>query len=118
MTTPPSTGELLTSTHGYGYAAPYREQTRYRKLLPNLAPMADPGRDALQALAATMVDTDQQPAGGWGGTPTPGDNTAVPAGLTYFGQIIDHDLTFDPISTLNRADNAGADLLVLQLRLF
>lgn len=118
MTTPLPTGELLTSTHGYGYAVPYQEQTHYGKLFPELTAMADPGQAVLQALAATMVDTEQPIVGGWSGTPTSGDNTAVPAGFTYLGQFIDHDLTFDPMSTLNRADNAGANLLDLRTARF
>jgi len=33
------------------------------------------------------------------------DNPNVPAGYTYFGQFIDHDLTFDPTSSLQRAND-------------
>jgi hypothetical protein len=33
------------------------------------------------------------------------DNTAIPAGFTYLGQFIDHDITFDPMSKLDRADD-------------
>ena len=29
-------------------------------------------------------------------------STRIPAGFTYFGQFVDHDLTFDPTSTLGR----------------
>ena len=48
-----------------------------------------------------------------------GDHTALPAGYTYLGQLIDHDLTFDPtslpttqvdISTLNNFRSAAFDL--------
>ena len=44
-------------------------------------------------------------------TPTPEDqsddeeNTGISAGYTYFGQFIDHDLTFDPASSLQRQDD-------------
>lgn len=31
-----------------------------------------------------------------------GDNNTIPAGYTYFGQFVDHDITFDPISSLDR----------------
>lgn len=100
MTTP--TPEFLTSTHAaLGYAAPYRELTTYDHLFPALPPMPDPGTAALQMLAAAMVDTDTS-TGGWP-APSPGDNTAIPAGYTYFGQFLDHDLTFDPVSTLTGA---------------
>jgi hypothetical protein len=33
--------------------------------------------------------------------PDPEENLMVPAGYTYFGQFIDHDLTFDSTSSLN-----------------
>lgn len=36
--------------------------------------------------------------------PDPEENLWVPAGYTYFGQFIDHDLTFDNTSSLNPAD--------------
>ncbi|MGH2777829.1 MAG: peroxidase family protein [Actinomycetota bacterium] len=31
-----------------------------------------------------------------------GDNKPVPAGFTYLGQFIDHDLTFDPVSSITK----------------
>ncbi len=34
----------------------------------------------------------------------PEENLWVPAGYTYFGQFVDHDLTFDSTSSLNLAD--------------
>ena len=36
--------------------------------------------------------------------PDPEENLWVPAGYTYFGQFVDHDLTFDSTSSLNLAD--------------
>jgi Animal haem peroxidase len=44
-------------------------------------------------------------------TPTPEtqhddeENAGISAGYTYFGQFIDHDLTFDPASSLQRQDD-------------
>ena len=38
--------------------------------------------------------------------PDPEENLWVPAGYTYFGQFIDHDLTFDNTSSLNFRDVA------------
>ena len=35
-------------------------------------------------------------------------NPWVPAGYTYLGQFIDHDLTFDPTSRLDRDNDADA----------
>ncbi|MEU3274780.1 heme peroxidase family protein [Saccharomonospora sp. NPDC006951] len=36
------------------------------------------------------------------------DNPAIPAGYTYLGQFIDHDLTFDPVSSLTRQNDPDA----------
>jgi hypothetical protein len=30
------------------------------------------------------------------------DNPKIPAGYTYFGQFVDHDITFDPVSSFQR----------------
>jgi hypothetical protein len=32
----------------------------------------------------------------------------LPAGYTYFGQFVDHDITFDPVSSLNRQNDPNA----------
>jgi len=36
------------------------------------------------------------------------ENFAIPAGYTYLGQFIDHDLTFDPASSLQRQNDPDA----------
>jgi hypothetical protein len=33
------------------------------------------------------------------------ENTGIPAGYTYFGQFIDHDITFDPASSLEKVND-------------
>jgi hypothetical protein len=38
----------------------------------------------------------------------PADNPALPAGYTYLAQFVDHDITFDPTSRLDRVDDAEA----------
>ncbi|MCW5316058.1 hypothetical protein GTQ43_20230 [Nostoc sp. KVJ3] len=48
--------------------------------------------------------------------PDPEENLWVPAGYTYFGQFIDHDLTFDNTSSLNPADTGEQDRLPSNLR--
>lgn len=58
----------------------------FGRMFPNLTPHAAPD-EALQALAAAMKDAAaDDPAG---------DNPDVPAGFTYLGQFIDHDITLD-----------------------
>jgi|GEM_PF-5510470 len=37
--------------------------------------------------------------------PQPGENPDLPAGYTYLGQFIDHDITFDPVSLLGRQND-------------
>jgi Animal haem peroxidase len=44
------------------------------------------------------------------------ENRWVPAGYTYFGQFIDHDLTFDNTSSLNPSDVGAADRLPTNIR--
>jgi hypothetical protein len=67
----------------------------------------------LEALGATMRD-EGEPApaeGGWRSVepdPGQGDNPDIPAGYTYLGQFIDHDITFDPASSLLRASDPDA----------
>src|SRR5262245_17662208 len=59
---------------------------KFGRMFPELLPLT-PSLEALDALGAAMIDN----AGN-----TSGDNANVPAGFTYFGQFIDHDITFDP----------------------
>jgi hypothetical protein len=36
------------------------------------------------------------------------DNPDIPAGYTYFGQFLDHDITFDPVATFDRENDPDA----------
>ena len=70
---------------------------RYGRMFRTLPPFA-PTDDALAALADSMADS-----------PGPdGDNPDIPAGYTYFGQFVDHDITFDPVSALDRVNDPDA----------
>lgn len=63
-----------------------------------LTPFA-PDDATLAQLAAEMKATaadDADPAG---------DNPGIPAGYTYLGQFVDHDITFDAASVLERAND-------------
>jgi len=55
--------------------------------------LGDPGDEALMALAHLLIQTPRHSTG----------NRRVPAGYTYLGQFIDHDITFDPSSRLDDA---------------
>jgi len=74
-------------------------------------PVFEHKADNLAALARTMIvpadpkDTKPVP------TPIPPDereNPLIPAGYTYLGQFIDHDITFDPVSSLQRQNDPDA----------
>lgn len=72
-------------------------------------PPADFGDDdaqsqaALKALAAKMTADFDPPKDG-----PDAEESGIPAAYTYFGQFIDHDLTFDPASSLQRQNDPDA----------
>jgi len=76
---------------------------RFGRMFRNLPPFL-PSNEALDALARQMVEPEPQP----GQDDTTGDNPDIPAGFTYVGQFVDHDLTFDPTSKLQRDNDPDA----------
>jgi hypothetical protein len=79
-----------------------REQAFTRLLPPNPRPFDN---TKLDALAATMIIADEDLKDGADAE----ENLALPAGYTYFGQFIDHDLTLDTTSSLSRPDAAASN---------
>ncbi len=79
---------------------------RFGRMFRNL-PVFDQDMDALKALAERMISPPEE-------NPTPPgevdseENEAIPAGYTYLGQFIDHDITFDPASSLQRQNDPDA----------
>jgi hypothetical protein len=71
----------------------------FGKMFPDLRPLAVDD-DALKELAAVMLDPN--PSG------TSGNNENVPAGFTYLGQFVDHDLTLDLTSFGEKEDDPNA----------
>jgi hypothetical protein len=78
-------------------------------------PAADFPEAALVALADTMFDgtfsgriTQGIPVDVPLNVAEPKDNSAIPSGYTYLGQFIDHDITFDPASSLDRFNDPDA----------
>ena len=61
-------------------------------------PPFTPSDTALKTLADSMRDV----AG------PEGDNADIPSGYTYLGQFVDHDITFDPVSGLDRVNDPDA----------
>ena len=68
----------------------------FRELSPWRSPEAN-DTAAVQALREFATNSMSEAAGG-GNL----DNRNMPAGYTYFGQFVDHDITFDPTSSLMR----------------
>lgn len=75
---------------------------RFGRLFPHLPPFLPPDK-ALESLAAQMHEPPSVP-----GEEDGFDNPDIAAGFTYFGQFIDHDLTFDPTSLLGRVNDPDA----------
>src|SRR6267143_1101258 len=71
---------------------------RFGRLFRSL-PVAEFRRDYLMALGAKMISEEKAKA------PPNSEESDIPAGYTYLGQFIDHDLTFDPVSSLQRAND-------------
>jgi Animal haem peroxidase len=90
---------------------------RFGRMFRNL-PGLEPADSDLKRLAEAMLeapeadeDGEQPPQpppypGGDGGEQEPDfDNPDIPSGYTYVGQFIDHDITFDPVSSLQRQND-------------
>jgi len=72
-----------------------------------LPPAPRYSEEQLAELADTM--REQVPTGWNAQEPVlDGDNPDIPAGYTYFGQLVDHDITFDPASSLQRQNDPAA----------
>ena len=60
-------------------------------------------KKALELLGAAMTSSLDEPKDG-----VDAEESGIPALYTYFGQFVDHDITFDPVSTLTqRSDPDG-----------
>ncbi len=74
------------------------ESGKFGRLFPNLRPLT-PSIESLDELGKAMVDINGAEPGDPEGATNPDptrDNATIPAGYTYLGQFIDHDITFDP----------------------
>lgn len=94
----------------FGHGAVGTREQAFTTLLPLRAAGYPP--HLLTDLAASMAaDVDEVKDGA-----DAEENLWVPAGYTYLGQFIDHDLTFDNTSSLNPADASDADRVPTNLR--
>lgn len=89
---------------------------RFGRLFRSL-PAADWPQEALDALAAKMTAEPEKDEDS--GLPSAApetdeaiqddeENTGISAGYTYLGQFIDHDITFDPMSSLMKLNDLNA----------
>src|SRR5712664_766895 len=80
-------------------------QGRFGRMVRNLSPAVFGPTEAdnvanLSALADAMTAGFDPPAD----NPDP-EESGIPSLYTYFGQFIDHDITFDPVSVLTKAQD-------------
>jgi hypothetical protein len=81
----------------------YFNEGRFGRIFPTLRPFlpdTERVRQALLEVGKPGGIMDAQDAGGQ--NPRNPDNPDIPAGFTFFGQFLDHDITFDPTSSLER----------------
>jgi len=86
--------------------SPFYERGRFGRLFPSLPPFASDTKRMRQALIELGAKGGPMDASRPNPDGTPGarnfDNPTIPAGFTYLGQFLDHDMTFDPTSSLAR----------------
>jgi hypothetical protein len=88
---------------------------RFGRMFRHL-PYSSPSDDSLADLGRAMIQEAETPFDEPLGKGDEDENTAtlengelrLPAGYTYFGQFVDHDITFDPVSSLTRQNDPDA----------
>jgi len=78
---------------------------RFGRMFRTLPP-ADHTETMLADLAEKMIAVDEGTAPN--DDPDAEENSGIAAGYTYFGQFIDHDITFDPASSLQKTNDPDA----------
>jgi hypothetical protein len=91
-------GHGIAAPRGLG-ASPSSRGGRFTTMFPYVR-RCDPGDAAFDALLEQLRGTTQ--------LPDAHDNSAIPAGYTYLGQFIDHDITFDATSKIDRDNDPHA----------
>jgi hypothetical protein len=94
----------------FGHGAVGRREKPFTELLPARATGYDTHLLVeLSAKIAAEIDTVKDGADAE-------ENLLMPAGYTYLGQFIDHDLTFDNTSSLNQSDEGDVSRMPTNLR--
>ncbi len=87
----------------------FYDRGRFGRLFPTLPPFATNTRRMREALLELGAKGGLMDAGRPNPDGSPGarnfDNPTITAGFTYFGQFLDHEMTFDPTSSLARAQD-------------
>src|SRR5262245_17685061 len=73
---------------------------RFGRIFRELPPL-DASEKDLSLLATIMFEPEREDDE----EDTTLDNPLIPAGFTYLGQFVDHDITFDPTSKLQRQND-------------
>ncbi len=86
----------------------YYAQGRFGRMFATLPPFLPDTPQVRQALIelgkpSGVMDPQDDPANP--NNPNNPDNPNIPSGFTFLGQFIDHDLTFDPTSSLERQND-------------
>ncbi len=76
----------------------FHEKQRFGRLFPDLPPL-EADQEPLKKLAASMKETSERRSG---------DSRTIPAGFTFLGQFIDHDITLDTTSSLEQQNDPAA----------
>jgi hypothetical protein len=105
---------LHGETQNRGHNPPesqFHDRGRFGRLFPGMpvfAPDNPKVREALFELGKRggLMDALDIPANQPGASNL--DNETIPSGFTFFGQFVDHDLTFDPTSILERQNDPEA----------
>jgi hypothetical protein len=74
---------------------------RFGRMVPELTTPFDPPDEHLVELGLAMVDDATAPA-------SSGNNDSIPAGFTYLGQFVDHDITLDTTTLTEVAQDPAA----------
>lgn len=82
-------------------------QGAFGRMFRELAPWEPDGNTEEQKIEA-IADLASTTFEAAGSNDTSLDNDAIPAAYTYFGQFVDHDITFDPSSSLERRNDPDA----------
>lgn len=105
-TTPTAPRRHTATTRGLDLVPASRvREARFGRMFRNL-PVFEHREESLKMLAQKMVAPAKPEVPE--GEPDPDENEDIPSGYTYLGQFIDHDITFDPASSLQRQNDPDA----------